>query len=134
MQGEHRDVAARDVCANLAKANILIGIYFDAGTTSQDAGSVTGYDADRPFSAANLKLADLVQNDVVAQMNAQGWTIPSEGVLTDSSLGGPPLSSPAAAYGHLLLLGPALPGYFATPSEMPGALIEPLFITDSNTS
>ena len=130
VQGEHRDVAARDVCANQAKADILIGIYFDAGTTSQDGGSVTGYDPDRPLSPASLKLADLVQNDVVTEMNAQGWGIPSEGVLTDSGLGGPALSNLAAAYGHLLLLGPASPGYFSTPSEMPGVLIEPLFITD----
>jgi N-acetylmuramoyl-L-alanine amidase len=28
------------------------------------------------------------------------------------------------------LLGPADPGWFDTPSQMPGALIEPLFITD----
>ena len=44
VQGEHHDVAARDICANLAKANILIGIYFDVGTSPQNAGSVTGYD------------------------------------------------------------------------------------------
>jgi hypothetical protein len=31
---------------------------------------------------------------------------------------------------HLLILGPAKPGYFSSPSRMPGALIEPLFITD----
>jgi N-acetylmuramoyl-L-alanine amidase len=29
-----------------------------------------------------------------------------------------------------MLLGPAMTGYFSTPSEMPGDLIEPLFITD----
>jgi N-acetylmuramoyl-L-alanine amidase len=34
------------------------------------------------------------------------------------------------AYGHLILLGPAKAGYFTTPSRMPGALIEPLFVTD----
>jgi hypothetical protein len=45
-------------------------------------------------------------------------------------LGGPALSSEAADYGHLLLLGPGVPGWFTTPSAMPGALIEPLFITD----
>jgi hypothetical protein len=40
------------------------------------------------------------------------------------------LTQAAGEYGHLLLLGPPEPGYFTTPSEMPGALIEPLFITD----
>ena len=130
VQGEHDDVAARDVCANLAKANILIGIYFDVGASPQNAGSITGYDADRSFSSANLKLATLVQDDVLTQLNAQGWDIPNAGVVSDVYLGGPPLTDAAGLYDHLLLLGPADPGYFTTPSAMPGALIEPLFITD----
>ena len=132
-EGVHNDVAARDICANDAGANILIGIYMDAGDGG--AGSVTGYDADRPFAAANLRLATLVQDDVLAAMNAQGWQIPDRGVQPDTGLGsvsdaGSALAGKAEAYGHLLLLGPADPGFFSTPSEMPGALIEPLFITD----
>jgi hypothetical protein len=114
----------------MAKADILVGIYFDAGSSTMNAGSMTGYDADRPFAADNLRLGTLLQTDVLAAMNAQGWDIPDDGVVSDSFLGGPALSDAAAAYGHLLLLGPADPGYFSTPSTMPGALIEPLFITD----
>lgn len=128
VQGIHDDVAARDVCANDAHANVLIGIYFDAGTPS-NAGSVTGYDADRPFSTENLRLAGLVQSDVLAAMNAHGWGIPNEGVQPDNALGSA-ITSKAISYGHLLLLGPADPGWFDTPSQMPGALIEPLFVTD----
>jgi len=130
LQGEHDDVAARDVCANLAKATILLGIYFDAGTSSTDAGSVTGYDTVRPFSADNQRLATLLQADVLAHLNARGWTIPNDGVVSDTTLGGPAQTKTAANYDHLLLLGPADPGWFTTPSQMPGALIEPLFITD----
>ena len=130
LQGEHADVASRDVCANLAKATILLGIYFDAGTSPTNAGSITGYDTDRPFSTDNLKLAYLLQSDVLKQMNTHGWAIPNDGVVTDRTLGGPPQTTAAADYDHLLLLGPADPGWFTTPSEMPGALIEPLFITD----
>jgi len=129
-QGVHDDVAARDVCADLAKANVLVGIYFDAGGSSLDAGSVTGYDTARSFSVENLRLATLVQGDVLSAMNAQGWGIPDLGVVDDSQLGGPAMTTAAADYGHLLLLGPADAGYFSTPSTMPGALIEPLFITD----
>jgi N-acetylmuramoyl-L-alanine amidase len=128
--GDLRDVASRDICADMAKADILVGIYFDAGGSPANAGSITGYDADRPFAADNLRLATLLQTDVLAAMNAQGWDIPDDGVVSDTVLGGPALSGAAAAYGHLLLLGPADPGYFSTPSTMPGALIEPLFITD----
>jgi N-acetylmuramoyl-L-alanine amidase len=129
-QGVHDDVAARDACANMSKANVLVGIYFDAGDSSYDAGCITGYDSVRPFSSQNLKLATLVQNDVLDVMNAQGWGIPNLGVADDSELGGPALDESSAEYGHLLLLGPGDPGWFPAPSGMPGALIEPLFITD----
>lgn len=128
VDGSHEDVLARDMCANDADAKVLVGIYFDAGTPS-NAGAVTGYDAVRPFAAENLRLARLLQANVLAAMNSHGWAIPNEGVKSDASLGSA-LSSRALSYGHLVLLGPASPGYVSTPSRMPGALIEPLFITD----
>jgi N-acetylmuramoyl-L-alanine amidase len=135
--GSHDDVAARDVCANKAGATLLVGIYMDAGSSPQNAGSVTTYDTDRPFSAASLKFATLLQDDVLSAMNAQGWGIPNDGVVSDategSSVGDPGeggLAAESANYDHLLLLGPASPGYFSTPSEMPGAVIEPFFISD----
>jgi N-acetylmuramoyl-L-alanine amidase len=127
-QGVFNDVSARDVCANMAGANVLVGIYMDSGEP-WNAGCLTGYDQDRPFSAGNLRLATLLQNDVLGAMNAQGWNIPDEGVQSDTGLGSA-LTAQAEAYGHLLLLGPAKAGYFETPSQMPGALIEPLFVTD----
>ncbi len=137
LQGAHDDVAARDVCANLAQANVLVGIYFDSGATPANAGSLTTYDTARPFSGANLRLATLVQDAVLAAMNAQGWAIPNAGVVPDSVVGSSvatsstgPLAIGAANYDHVLLLGPVMAGYFTTPSLMPGALIEPLFITD----
>ena len=87
LQGAHDDVAARDVCANLAGASVLVGIYFDSGGSPSDAGSVTTYDTARPFSADNLRLATLVQKDVLAAMNARGWQIPDDGVQPDSEEG-----------------------------------------------
>ncbi len=138
-KGAHDDVAARDICANLARASLLVGIYFDSGASTQNAGSVTAYDNARPFWRQSLRLATLVQHDVLTALDAQRWAIPDEGVLTDSGLGsavptapgtGGPLAAEAERYGHLLLLGPSMPGYFSTPSRMPGAVVEPLFITD----
>jgi N-acetylmuramoyl-L-alanine amidase len=128
VQGAFDDVAARDVCANMGDADLLVGIYMDSGYP-WNAGCVTGYDADRPFAASNLKFATLLQDDVLGALNAQGYGIPDEGVQLDTGLGSA-LTSQALAYGHLLLLGPAQSGYFSTPSLMPGALIEPLFLTD----
>lgn len=136
--GSHDDTAARDVCANDAHASLLVGIYFDASSSSDNAGSLTGYDLSRPFWRDNARFAQLLQSDVLAAMNARGWQIPDDGALPDSGLGsdvvplepGSSLAAKAAAYDHLLLLGPAEAGYFGTPSQMPGALIEPLYLSD----
>lgn len=137
LRGAHADVAARDQCADLAGAAVLVGIYFDSGASPSDAGSVTTYDTARPFSADDLRLATLLQQDVLAAMNAEGWGIPDNGVQPDSVEGSlvpttstGSIAEGAASYGHVLLLGPAKAGYFTTPSTMPGALIEPLFVTD----
>jgi len=137
LQGAHDDVAARDVCANLARADVLVGIYMDAGASPDDSGSVSIYDADRPFAQDNLRLASLLQEDVLSAMNRQGWQIPDDGVEPDtgfgSSVGDPAeggLAAAAAQYDHLLLIGPSMAGYFTTPSEMPGAVLEPLYVTD----
>ncbi|MHB1584175.1 MAG: N-acetylmuramoyl-L-alanine amidase family protein [Acidimicrobiales bacterium] len=135
--GAHDDVAARDACANLAHASLLVGIYFDSGSSPANAGSVTTYDTARPFAASNQRFASLLQHDVLTAMNARGWGIPDEGTLPDNNFGSlvqssspSPLATAAQNYDHLMLLGPAMAGYFTTPSSMPGAVIEPLFITD----
>ncbi len=135
--GAHDEVAARDICANDAKANVLVGIYFDWGSTPYAAGSVTTYDTARPFTAENHRLAILLQSAVLAKLNSNGWQIPNDGVLTDVGMGssnGDPsqggLAAAALNYDHVMLIGPAKAGYFSTPSTMPGAVIEPLYITD----
>jgi hypothetical protein len=66
---------------------------------------------------------------VLAAMNARGWDIPDGGVSNDTAMGSY-ITSADLEYGHLMLLGPAERGYFSTPSQMPGALIEPLYLTD----
>lgn len=137
LQGQLNEVAARDVCANMAHAALLIGIYFDAESSPSYAGCITAYDTARPFASDNQRLANLVQNDVLGAMNAHGWQIPNEGAMSDSALGSIPpsdsysgLEAETANYDHLLLLGPPEAGYFSTPSQMPGVVVEPLYITD----
>src|ERR1700753_2209271 len=41
----------------------------------------------RPFAAASLRLAGLLQADVLSALNAHGWDIPDGGVAPDSVLG-----------------------------------------------
>ncbi|HET6188779.1 MAG TPA: N-acetylmuramoyl-L-alanine amidase, partial [Trebonia sp.] len=119
--GVRDDIAARDVCANLAHASALVGVYYNSGAAGA-AGCITAYDRARPFAAANRRLAGLVQSAVLGVMNRRGWDIPDAGVASDTGLGSA-VSLADAAYGHLILLGPAKRGYFTTPSLMPGALI-----------
>jgi N-acetylmuramoyl-L-alanine amidase len=129
-QGALKDLTARAVCANLARAAVLIGVHFNAGGSPANAGMLTLYDDVRPFSARSLRLASVLHSEILASMNGKGWEIPDSGVRTDSSAGGPAIDAADRAYGRLVLLGPAAEGYLATPSEMPGAVVEPLFITD----
>ncbi|MGH9078925.1 MAG: N-acetylmuramoyl-L-alanine amidase family protein [Acidimicrobiales bacterium] len=137
LQGSHDDVVARDACANLARADALVGIYMDASGSSQGEGSVTVYDAARPFAQSNARLAQLLQSHVLTAMNARGWQIPDDGAVPDNGFGSSVgdqsaggLAAAAAAYDHLLLIGPPATGYFSTASAMPGAVIEPLYLTD----
>jgi N-acetylmuramoyl-L-alanine amidase len=126
--GRHANLVARDLCANVGKADILIGVYFNAGA-ADDAGSLTLYNDDRPVWRSSEQLADLVQRSVLTSLREHGYQIPDDGVHNDVGYGS--LETAADhAYNHLILLGPPKAGYLATPSEMPGALIEPLFITN----
>jgi N-acetylmuramoyl-L-alanine amidase len=135
VQGSHNEVVARVQCANMAQASALVGLYLDSGSAGE-AGCVTVYDADRPFAAANQRLAQLLQTDVLSAMNRQGWAIPDGGAVPDtnygSSLNDPSsaLAQEAKSYHHLLELGPADGSFNPSPSTMPGAVIEPLFLTD----
>jgi hypothetical protein len=82
--GVHADVAARDVCADKADADILAGIYMNAGGGE---GSLTAYDPSRPFAAASRRPATLLQHSVLSRLNAAGLDIPDDGVVSDIGLG-----------------------------------------------
>jgi N-acetylmuramoyl-L-alanine amidase len=130
LAGEHRDTAARPLCADFAHAVVLVSVHFNVGSNPNQAGTLTTYDAARSFARQNVELAKLLQTDMVSALRSQpGWRIPNDGVVTDTTVGNS-LTSAGAAYGHILQLGPARTGYFTSPSLMPGALIEPIFLTD----
>jgi N-acetylmuramoyl-L-alanine amidase len=127
--GERRELVARNRCADLSRANVVLGIDEDAASSSSAAGSVTLYDADRPYHATNLRLAQLVQHDVLSSLGADGAIVPNLGVHNDVGYGDLAAAG-AQAYGHLTLLGPPKRGYLSTPTLVPAALIEPLFLTN----
>jgi N-acetylmuramoyl-L-alanine amidase len=129
-QGIHAEIAARAECANDSGAQVLLSIHFDSYGDPSVGGAETLYDPSRSFTAQNLRLASLIQSSVLQGLAARKWNVPDRGVQPDTIAGTPALTARGAAYGHLLELGPASPGWFEHPSTMPGALAEPLFLTD----
>ncbi len=121
----HRDLITRAACANGAKASVLVSIHFDAFDDSSVGGTETFYDAARPFASKSKRLAAALQSAVVGSVGSQ-----DRGLFTDDQLAAPTLTPSGSAYGHLIELGPALKGWVDSPSQMPGALIEPLFLTN----
>jgi N-acetylmuramoyl-L-alanine amidase len=122
---EHRDLAARAACANAAGAAALVSIHFDAFADPTVGGTETFYDAARTFAAANRRLATDLQSALVAALGTA-----DRGVWTDDQLAAPTLTSSGSNYNHLIELGPMSAGWVDQPSQMAGALVEPLFLTN----
>ena len=122
---EHRDLAARAACANAAGAAALVSIHFDAFADPSVGGTETFYDSARTFAPSNKRLATDLQSALVAALGTA-----DRGVWTDDQLAAPTLTSSGSSYNHLIELGPMSAGWVDTPSEMAGALVEPLFLTN----
>jgi N-acetylmuramoyl-L-alanine amidase len=122
-----RDLVMRAACANAANASALLSIHFNAFDDPSVGGTETFYDGARLFAAENKRLASDVEQAVVSALGTN-----DRGVWTDDEITAPTLSDSAGRYGHLIELGPAQPGYVDAPSLMPGALIEPLFLTNES--
>lgn len=128
--GEHADLIARVSCANLSGASALVSVHFDAYPDPGVGGASTLYDTARSFSSANQTLATTLQQDIITGLRAGGWSVPDRGIVSDSTAGGGEITAAGTAYGHLDLLGPVDPGYVDNPTTMPGALVEPLFLSN----
>lgn len=122
---EHRDLVTRVACANASNASVLVSIHFDGFSDPTVGGTETFYDSARPFAATNKRLAVDLQAGLIAGLGTS-----DRGVWTDDQLAAPALTPSGDSYGHLIELGPAAAGWVDDPSQMPGALVEPLFITN----
>jgi N-acetylmuramoyl-L-alanine amidase len=122
---EHRDLVTRAACANAANASALLSIHFDAFDDPSVGGTETFYDNARSFAGENKLLASDLQGSLVSALGTS-----DRGVWSDDQLVAPTLTASGSLYGHLIELGPADPGWVDDPSKMPGALVEPLFLTN----
>jgi N-acetylmuramoyl-L-alanine amidase len=121
----HRDLLSRAACANAAGAAVLVAIHFNAFDDPSVGGAETFYDAERSFGAENKRLAADLQAALVS-----GLGVRDRGVWTDDQLVAPTLTESGSLYGHLIELGPASAGWVDSPSQMPGVVVEPLFLTN----
>jgi N-acetylmuramoyl-L-alanine amidase len=121
----HRDLLARAACANAASSSVLLSIHFNAFDDPSVGGSETFYDSARTFGPESKRLAASLQASLVAGLGTL-----DRGVWTDDQLIAPSLTPSGTVYGHLIELGPAVAGWVDSPSRMPGALVEPLFLTN----
>lgn len=142
------DLQARVDLANAEHADAFVSLHSNGSLTPGERGIEVWYDANRPFSAENRRLGDALLTGVIDALQASGISTPDRGVKDDRCL--------RAFQGRcfpLFVLGPervttrdevvrrggnpeAL-GFTATAeaiqsraAQMPGALIELLFITD----
>ena len=145
--GTRLDLQARLDVANAARADIFVSLHSNGAPDPGVRGHEVYYNAARPFAAESRALAGLLLDGVTAEMRAGGYPLMPRGVLDDACL--------KAFHGRcfpLFLLGPSrvtdrdevyrrggtpeglgfAPGQqtiTSRPSEMPGALVELLFIS-----
>ena len=125
--GTYDEIQARiDVC-NRSNADLLISVHLNGYDTSNPSGYESWYTADRPFGVQSEVFAQLGVESIGERLAAEGYTPENRGAKDDGTYSVDD-SDPTLAH-NMLLTGPAIPGEL-TPSQMPGAIMESLFITN----
>lgn len=117
-----REIQARVDVANNAGADLIISIHFNGHDDPTLRGTETYYCKDRPFGDKNKKLAELIQGAMVGSLKRAGVQVIDRGIRQDTIIGR------RFGYKHAFMLG-ANPG-FERPSQMPGVIGEPLFVSN----
>lgn len=116
------ELLARVDVANRARADALVSIHLNAHPSPSLRGTYASYASGRPFSDRSIRLAVSVHARVLRRLRELAVTVVDRGVEDDAQ--DDPLGR------HLVLLGPRTERA-PLETEMPGALIEPLFMTSS---
>jgi N-acetylmuramoyl-L-alanine amidase len=123
------DLQCRIDKANTSKANVFLSLHMNAFSDPSVSGTETFYDDVRPFAAQNKQLAQLVQQNVIKALHAEGFSTPDRGAAVDSEDDAESMGTLPNSYNHLVVLGPAVPGQLI-PTQMPGALCEIFFLSN----
>ena len=107
------DLQARVNICNLAAADLLVSIHLNGAENVFLAGYEVWYNGDRPFSGRSKTFAELIHTALGQAYADAGYDANDRGIgLEDHAV-----------------TGPARPGKLI-PSEMPGAVIEALFLSN----
>ena len=125
--GTYDEIQARINICNRANADLMISVHLNGYDTGKPSGYESWYTADRPFGTQSSVFAQLGVESIGKHFGDQGYTPENRGAKDDGTYTVDD-SDPTLAH-NMLLTGPAIPGML-TPSAMPGAIMESLFITN----
>ena len=117
-----------NVC-NAARADLLVSMHVNGYSTSRPRGYETWFTRERPFGDRNAVFATLAYAHLKEQLAGVGYRLPAEeerGVLPDTTAD---VQKEHSVFRHFIITGPEVPGV-VTPSEMPGAIVEALFVSN----
>jgi N-acetylmuramoyl-L-alanine amidase len=114
------DMQVRIDRANAADADVLVSIHLNAFEDSSASGTETFYCDERPFAEKNLFLAHSIHDSIISALTSHGYAVVDRGIGIDSAGEDPR---------HLFMLGPQTEKCLR-PSNMPGTLVEALYLTN----
>lgn len=127
--GEIDEQQARINVCNAAGADLLVSMHvngFDRPSPTA-RGYETWYTGVRPFGDRSQRFATLVFQALGEQFAAAGLETPAREVNDDDKVDVD--ANDPGFFDHMIMTGPEVPGIIQ-PSEMPGAIVESLFISD----
>src|SRR5215212_2617414 len=123
------ELQARINVCNAAQADLLVSIHVNGYSESTPRGYETWFTRERPFGDRNAAFATLAYAHLKEQLRTIGYVLPAEeerGVLPDTTAD---VQREYPLFKHFIMTGPEVPGV-VTPSVMPGAIVEALFISN----
>jgi N-acetylmuramoyl-L-alanine amidase len=123
------ELQARINICNAAQADLLVSMHLNGYSTSQLRGYETWFTRERPFGERNAIFATLAYAHLKEKLGTIGYVLPADeerGVLPDTTAD---VEKEYALFEHFIITGPEVPGV-VTPSAMPGAIVEPLFLSN----
>lgn len=125
---------ARINICNEAGADLLISMHLNGVADPSARGFEVLYTRApfRPFGDRNADFANFVYREINAAYTEAGFDTTPRGAIPDDELDAAPHDS--GAQRHLIIIGPEISNadFTIEPSQMPGSVIEPVFITNDD--